>query len=113
MAIKSTPLAFARFEETLEGDEVTTGGWPLRADSPELAALREMQAQHRLKSVEAEQLRQLLIDRPDINSVDQLRTYLSDLSVPSKHQTPEIKDTARRLEAAVQSSKHGREMRPR
>lgn len=48
MAIKSTPLAFARFEETLEGDEVTTGGWPLRADSPELAALREMQAQHRL-----------------------------------------------------------------
>lgn len=64
-------------------------------------------------SVEAEQLRQLLIDRPDINSVDQLRTYLADLTVPSKHHTPEIKDIARRLESAVQSSKHGRERRLR
>ncbi|TXI65315.1 hypothetical protein [Mycolicibacterium mageritense] len=65
------------------------------------------------KSVEAEQLRQLLIDRPDINSVDQLRTYLADLTVPSKHQTPEIKDIARRLESVVQSSKHWREKRLR
>lgn len=52
-------------------------------------------------SPETSYLRQLLLDRPEINTIGKLRTYLSDPSPTLEHQSLQIQTLARRLEAAA------------
>lgn len=48
----------------------------------------------------AEQLRRLLIDQPEVDTVSQLRTYLADPNRPSEPRTPEFETVSRRLVSA-------------
>jgi hypothetical protein len=52
-------------------------------------------------SPEAEQLRQLLIDEPGIDTLTKLRSHLAVPGRPSKHRTPEIETVTRRLDARI------------
>jgi hypothetical protein len=50
-------------------------------------------------SAGATQLRQLLLDRPEIDSIKTLRAYLRDPNRPTRHQTEAMNDVRRRLDA--------------